>query len=409
MLDFTQLGSQMQGFSQALAQEAVASRKRLDRATTLLEEAIVSQEKWVTLQHQWGDRLGFTLAEPLEPLNTVKSVISPDSSIPAQYTVLATDGSQIAPSHHEIAFCYLLNTGRVALHYGQGRYPLLDSVPEVFYHAQDLYECRQWGISTEEWMGYRRTISEAEVLAQLAQQVHPPLPALLTGVEERFPPVALVDGSLIYWFLDGLPSAARDRLLPPILAAWQQLQAINVPLMGYLSASRSGETLNFLRLLRCPYEAPDCDRYCAGQTDKAPCQVLAPLKDATFWETRLQPGDRGPIWKSHARILSLYGDQTIYFCHLHVGSELARIEFPAWVVSDFQDLSLLHQLLGLVMAQVQKGYGYPIALAEAHNQAVVRGSDRRRFFALLEQEMIKAGLKNVGTSYKETRKRESIA
>jgi hypothetical protein len=92
-----------------------------------------------------------------------------------------------------------------------------------------------------------------------------------------------------------------------------------------------------------------------------------------------------------------------------VGSELARIEFPAWVVSDFQDLSLLHQLLGLVMAQVQKGYGYPIALAEAHNQAVVRGSDRRRFFALLEQEMIKAGLKNVGTSYKETRKRESIA
>jgi hypothetical protein len=50
-----------------------------------------------------------------------------------------------------------------------------------------------------------------------------------------------------------------------------------------------------------------------------------------------------------------------------------------------------------------------VTLAEAHNQAVVTGGDRTRFFALLEQQMIKAGLKNVGISYKETRKRGSIA
>jgi hypothetical protein len=65
--------------------------------------------------------------------------------------------------------------------------------------------------------------------------------------------------------------------------------------------------------------------------------------------------------------------------------------------------------LSMVLTQVQKGYGYPVTLAEAHNQAVVKGGDRTRFFALLEQEMIRAGLKNVGTSYKEARKRGSIA
>jgi hypothetical protein len=70
---------------------------------------------------------------------------------------------------------------------------------------------------------------------------------------------------------------------------------------------------------------------------------------------------------------------------------------------------LLEQSLGIVLAQVYKGYGYPIALAEAHNQAVIKGSDRLRFFALLEQEMIRVGLKNVGISYKETSKRNSIA
>ena len=50
-----------------------------------------------------------------------------------------------------------------------------------------------------------------------------------------------------------------------------------------------------------------------------------------------------------------------------------------------------------------------MAIAEAHNQAVVRGADKARFYSLLERQMIKAGLKNVGTSYKEARKRGSIA
>jgi hypothetical protein len=85
---------------------------------------------------------------------------------------------------------------------------------------------------------------------------------------------------------------------------------------------------------------------------------------------------------------------------------VARIEIPEWVA---QNSSLLNQSLSLTLAQVYKGFGYPVALAEAHNQAVVRGGDRTRFFALLEQQMIRAGLRNVGTSYKEARKRGSIS
>ena len=112
------------------------------------------------------------------------------------------------------------------------------------------------------------------------------------------------------------------------------------------------------------------------------------------------------MWQSSARIIDYYGSQKIYFCYLHVGHEIARIDFPAWVA---ENSALLDNSLSQTLAQVQKGYGYPVVLAEAHNQAVVRGGDRARFFALLEQEMIKAGLKNVGTSYKETRKRGSIA
>ncbi|MBW4637585.1 MAG: DNA double-strand break repair nuclease NurA [Gloeocapsa sp. UFS-A4-WI-NPMV-4B04] len=391
MLDLTKLAKSMQGISQHLTLEAAASRQRLELAQELLAAAYIKQAELVERQQKWRDRILFAAATPVEPMNLGIDLPVP----PPVHTVIATDGSQIAPNHHEIAYCYLLNVGRVMLHYGQNRQPLLDSLPEVFYRPEDLYISRQWGIRTEEWMGYRRTASEAIVLAELAGAALMSLPTL-----------AMVDGSLIYWFLEQLPIEARDRILPPILDSWSQLQDFGIPLMGYVSASRSGESLNFLRLQACPHEIPDCVSYCPNQLEKAPCQVLEPLRDTALWTMGLKPGQRSALWRSSARILDLYGPHSVYFCYVHVGTEIARVEIPAWVA---EDSALLDQSLGLMLAQVQKGYGYPVALAEAHNQAVVRGGDRARFFSLLEQQMIRAGLRNVGTSYKEARKRGSIA
>ncbi len=398
MLDLAKLAGQIPGISQHLTKEAAASRQRLERAQALLQQAQARQAKLVEIQKNWRDRLIFAAATPVEPLDTRLELNLPTSS----HTVFATDGSQISPSHHEIAYCYLINVGRVMLHYGQSLHPLLDSLPEVFYKPEDLYASKQWGIRTEEWMGYRRTVSEAQMLAEMAcRWVNPP------GAHQDTPNLAMVDGSLIYWFLEGLPIEARDRILPPILAAWSQLREAKIPLLGYLSASRSVEAVNFLRLQVCPYEAPNCASNCNAIIERAPCQVIDPLRDATLWTHLLEPGQRGPLWRSSSRILDLYNDpQRVYFCYVHVGTEIARIEIPAWVA---EDSSLFEQSLSIVLAQVHKGYGYPVALAEAHNQAVIRGGDRARFFALLEQQMIRAGLRNVGTSYKEARKRGSIA
>ncbi|MBD2410814.1 nuclease [Nostoc calcicola FACHB-389] len=391
MLDLTKLARQMQGLSQHLSSEAAASRQRLELAQQHLKNAYESQQDLIDRQEKWRDRILFANATPVEPLETCIDIPVP----PKIHTVIATDGSQIAPNHHEIAYCYLLNIGRVVLHYGQNRHPLLDSLPEVFYRPEDLYMSRQWGIRTEEWMSFRRTASETTVLAELACAAKAEAPAL-----------AMVDGSLIYWFLEQLPMDARDRILPPILEAWQQMRDAQIPLMGYLSASRNIESTNFLRFLACPHPAPDCKSHCPNQLEKVPCKIFEQLRDTTLWATRLQPGQRSALWRSNNQILELYGDQIIYFCYVHVGTEIARIEIPAWVA---QDTAMLNQALGLMLAQVQKGYGYPVAIAEAHNQAVVKGGDKARFFALLEQQMIKAGLKNVGTSYKEARKRGSIA
>ncbi len=391
MLDLTQLARQMQGLSQHLTLEAAASRQRLELAQQHLKNAYECQDDLVQRQEKWRDRIIFSNATPVEPLDACIDIPTP----PKVHTVIATDGSQIAPNHHEIAYCYLLNIGRVVLHYGQNLHPILDSLPEVFYRPEDLYMSRQWGIRTEEWMGYRRTASETTVLAELA-----------CAEKTEAPTLAMVDGSLIYWFLEQLPFDARDRILPPILEAWKQMREAQIPIMGYLSASRNIEAMNFLRLTACSHPVPDCKSFCPNQLEKVPCKIFEPLRDTALWSTQLKPGQRSTLWRSNAHILEQYEDQKIYFCYVHVGTEIARIEVPAWVA---ENTTMLDQALGLMLAQVQKGYGYPVAIAEAHNQAVVKGGDKARFFALLEQQMIKAGLRNVGTSYKEARKRGSIA
>ncbi|WP_107667220.1 DNA double-strand break repair nuclease NurA [Cyanothece sp. BG0011] len=398
MLDIAKLAGKIPGISEHFQQEISASSQRLEQAKTIVQEAQRQQDELIERYHTWRDRLIFSAAIPIEPLDT-RIAIRPPSD---RHSVFATDGSQIAPSHHEIAYCYLINVGRVMLHYGQNLHPLLDSLPEVYYRPEDLYVSRQWGIRTDEWLGYRRTVLEAQCLAEMAcGWVKPP------GAHHE-PNLAMVDGSLVYWFLDGLAYEARDLILLPIQEAWEQLREARIPLMGYLSASRSVEAINFLRLHNCTFDTPNCTLNCVDlDQERTPCQGIEPLRDTTLWGESLQPGQRGPLWQSSARILDLYDEaQRIYFCYVNVGTEIARVEVPAWVV---EDQTLLNQALGIMLAQVNKGFGYPVALAESHNQAVIRGGDRVRFFALLEQQMIRAGLQNVGTSYKEARKRGSIA
>ena len=397
MLDLSKLANKMPYIGKEMQKDALANGQRLQLAQTLFQEIEIQQDKYIEAQEEWIDRVIFNAATPIESISTVVDI----KPLINSHSVFSTDGSQIAPSHHEIAYCYLINIGRIMLHYGQNLHPLLDTLPEIYYKSEDLYASRKWGIRTEEWMGYRRTVAEAEVLAQMAcTWVNPP------GAHLDIPNLAMTDGSLIFWFLETLAIEARETILNPIFESWQQLQATKIPLIGYISSSRSMEAISFLRFPACTQEQPNCISFC-GELDSPPCQKVQPLRDVTLWTHILRPGQRSAIFRSNSRILDLYSEkQHIYFCYLHVGTEIARIEFPEWVALNN---NLLEQALGITLTQVDKGFGYPVALAEAHNLAVVKGSDRSRFFALLEEQMIKAGLRNVATSYKEARKRGSIA
>jgi hypothetical protein len=407
MLDFNKLAKKLPQISKHLNDQTSIYNQRIERAKYYFHLGLDRQQEINKTREVWHNKLFFNTPILSEDLSTVK----PISPAPTAYTIIATDGSQISPSHHEIAYCYLINVGRVMIHYGQNLHPRLDSIPEVFYQTQDLYLPRQWGIGIEEWLGHKRSLAESVVLSELGYDwVNPPFNFAeeepLDVKESPVPILAMVDGSLVHWSMEKLPQEAKDEILPPILNSWDKLKKVKIPLVGYISSSRSIENLNWLRLLSCPHPQPECSSYCAD-IDRYPCQVFEGVRDSTLWSEILPINHRSCLWKSNARIIDTYGkEQQIYFCYINVGNEIARVEIPAWVC---EDPKLLDQSLSLIISQVQKGYGYPIVLSEAHNQAVIRSSDRASFFALLEQELVKAGIKNVGTSFKEARKRGSIA
>jgi hypothetical protein len=437
MLDLVKLSGQIPAFARHLQQESKANQERLRLALQEFARLQREPQTWQSRWAEWSSHLAFTCASPAEPPETWGSLPKVEP-LQGPHTVVATDGSQILPSHHEIAYCSLINIGRVALHYGTQEWPLLDSQPLLIYGQEpfaqpersnslpgtalhplrhrpsrsrrqavglgeeDRGEGGEIALDAEAVLALRRAQAELEELAQLAL----PLP-------RSRPVLALLDGSLIPWGLEPLPKPAQRPWLDPILATLEQLRAARIPLVGYISASRSSETLNYLRLGLCPYLGCDCYRYCAGEKTP-PCQPFAPLADRGVWGSLLQPGERSPLWRSGASVLETFGEHHIHCCYLNVGAnpgegslpEIARLEFPAWVA---QDAELLQRALAGVLSQVQKGFGYPIALAEAHHLAVVRSGDRQRFFALIEQELIRAGLRHVAVSRKEAQKRTGIA
>ena len=89
-----------------------------------------------------------------------------------------------------------------------------------------------------------------------------------------------------------------------------------------------------------------------------------------------------------SRYLDAYKQHRVCFFYLNVGTEIARCEIPHWVAEDPDLLAAAHTLC---VDQAHKGFGYPVALAEAHEQAIVRNAEKDAFFLLLERMMITSG------------------
>jgi hypothetical protein len=200
----------------------------------------------------------------------------------------------------------------------------------------------------------------------------------------------MADGSLILWQLESKPQDYQQASRKEFLSYLEQMRQRRIPVCGYISRPRSRDVLNALRVGLCPETAPDCDRCPYTHLPQLPCAEIEGISDRRLFAQLLQPGERTQVFDSSSRILASYGEHRIGFFYLHVGSEIVRIEVPRWVASDPGLLNLVH---AVAYDQADKGMGYPVTLAEAHQHAVVRGTDRDLFYDMITTILLRRGVR----------------
>jgi len=333
-------------------------------------------------------KTSWLLAGISSPLNTT----SPLPKRPSNYTAISSDGSQIFPDRHEALPCYLINISSIILNYGDNSGANLSSDPVLFYKEQDrftLWDGKKIPANSEV-ISHRRTLMEFERLLDLVKE---------TNGRENI--ISISDGTLILWRLEGTPSDFKSGVLEPFLNIMEELKSRRVPIVGYISSPGSADVINALRLGLCPEKVSYCNQCPYTELPKLPCAHVEGLTDNNLFSRVLKQGERSAVFRSSSRILESYGDHHIYFFYINIGEEIARVEIPKWVAEDNKLLALAHTL---VYDQAKKGKGYPVAIAEAHEQAVVKGKDRNFFFDLIKESMVKADF-NVTISRKGLSKR----
>jgi hypothetical protein len=302
---------------------------------------------------------------------------------PTEFTVIATDGSHIDVDRHRATRCYLINIGSVIIHYGAEPGATLDSFPSLYSGDEDLVITPS-GVGAREQpiegtlLGIKRAVEECRYLAKIAVE----LPVGSSSL-------ALLDGSLILWGLEAYPEFVTEALLTNgFLRYLDDLRKLNngkrVALASYISFPRSTDVVNVLRVAICPHEPADCDRYCSVNKERG-CDAVAGVRDRELFLNLLSQGERSDLFISPSNIQKHYGYHQVYFFYLRVNDEVARVEIPRWVAVNESLLNLVHVL---VLDQCRRGQGYPVALSEAHEQAVVTGTDRENFWQLVDSSLV---------------------
>jgi hypothetical protein len=392
MLDLNQVVGQIE----KIGRDSFAEREEQDEKLVAGEQAInkiaADPETFSEKVAASTGRVLWPVARPLEPISKMCDV--PLHATPV--TVVGVDGSQIMPSHHEVHTCYLLNIGYVVITYGLNAKPILETNPHLFHRPDDLYPLvdRRRVHIDELYVSLERNLFELSTLAQVA----------IKSKERGAPVVAFIDGSLIPWSVDKLSERYQKSFLERMSAAVDLFRENRIPLIGYLSSSRATDVINMLRVALCPYDVSDCRQHCGGKNEEDfPCSTIWPLSDRQLFFDSMQKGQRSPVFLSDAEVTRRWSSRDrICFSYLHVGTEIARLEFPRWL---FDDGELLGKSVAVAISQAGKGMGYPVCLSESHHLAIIRGSERQKFFELLTSHMVNLGLPKIRTSPKENRKR----
>ena len=362
--------SRLTGQARAMGEELAARERQF-------ADQVELARRWLAQYADQGKRLrhparSIRAAIPTgEPLDAVH----PLPAIPERFTVIAADGSQIQPDRHGAALYHLINVGSLVYRHGSGEAPEAHSEPTLGYTEAQMYE--NGHLVSGNVLDVRRDLAEITRLAGLC------------AVEPPGPTIALVDGTLILWVLEGLPAGEQCAKVTAYLDQLDRIRQAGAVVAAFVSRPRRTEVT---RLLYLASLEGDEDRANQGHNP------LEHLPDRAVFGA-LPPGARSALFVSPSPINYKYyhpAGHAVHFCYLNLAEEghdpvVARIEVPVWVAENPDRLELVH---GAIVAQARIAGDYPYALARADELAFISGPEREAFEEMVTTALLRAGIRS---------------
>jgi hypothetical protein len=380
-LDITQVYSQIEAMAGDLKSHQSDYAQKLELALATLKSIPPQQDR---LKKKIEDARATWLVAGLKEDVSLHRAAAP---CPDDFMVVASDGSHIDVDRHQSTRLFLLNIGLVELQYGSKPDAQLSSLPTLYFGDEMLTIRSRDGrqeLIEGPLVGIKRQAEECRSLADR-----------ICSVEATFPIVGLLDGSLIMWRPEDkhYDFVVEKFLHEGFLNLFDRFYELNhkkkAVIASYISFPRYTDVVNALRLQICPYDPVDCKKHCEGKFEGRECDVVGGLTDRAVFDRLLSSGERSSLFSSRSLIIKRYGIHQVCFFYLKLDEEVARVEVPLWVADNNELLDLVH---AVTLDQCHKGFGYPVSLSEAHEQAVVTGADRQQFWDLVDRVMQNGGM-----------------
>jgi hypothetical protein len=382
-IDFQQVQKQIQ----ALGETALLREQRLlqerEKANQLLREYAGKTDQVrqkilsVVKSHDPSLRCALPVEEPLDSHFE-------EPALPPEATILAADGSQIAPDRtSEVHYC-LLNVGAIQMALGKSDSPHITVESQLFYD-DNLY--KETGTLTEEDLALMRDVSERSVLSRLA-------------VTAPQPVITFTDGPMELWGgKDSERALDFQEKLKQYHEVLEKLCSMGTVTAGYVdkpAANLVVRTLEILMLTESDF----------GEIKK--WHPLRGVSDMDLYRPLLKPGERSAVFAIQSKAAASYRDNlALHFFYLNVGRPekpwLARVEIPAWVMKSRSMLDMLQAVL-LQQSRIMGSRTYPYLLHRAHEAAVVTLQEKEQVTKMIVKELIQRGIQVGSISQKQAAK-----
>jgi len=292
------------------------------------------------------------------------------------YRVVGIDSSQIYPSRHHPVKAGLTKSAAVIFDYDHAsstaKFNKLED-SKIFTPLELQQALGPEIFASESAFDCLRQLEELKWALCLAKEFS-------QADDKNFKTIFMLDAALNLKFLDSFCEQLKTVMLGKYLAVLQEFKQVKKCLVcSYTSWPSNNKVCKATKNIFCaaPYFARS---KCFGGCGQDLCAMLGPLNDAELWDFAAVPT---VIFQEY-----LGNDYSLFFTYLATQSEVARLDFPAVPNDQVNHTGFVAQkdltyLFAVILDQVKKGFGYPLALAEAHVAANLLAYEKDFFYQAL--------------------------